>query len=133
MNEQQKLCPAGFPVPAGTEEWVLVQGPKGEKGERGDKGPSRLPAQQARAVVILVVIAFLINGAGLFWQAHQSSASHTAQQRSGQLLERKLCQTFGELAANRPPAGNPATNPARAYDQRQHDILDQLGTDLGCR
>ena len=48
------------------------------------------------------------------------------------MLERKLCQTFGELAALKPPAGNPATNPARSYDQQLHATLSQLGTDLGC-
>ena len=106
---------------------------KGEKGDKGEKGASRLPRGQARAIAYGVVLALLLNGAGLFWQAHQSSTSQAAERRSGQMLGRKLCQTFGELAANRPPAGNPATNPARAYDQRQHDILDQLGTDLGCR
>jgi hypothetical protein len=97
-----------------------------------DQQASRLPGPQARAIVVLVFIAFLINGAGLFWQAHQVSVNQAAERRSGQLLGRKLCQTFGELAANKPPPGSPLTNPSRAYDQRQHDILDQLGIDLGC-
>ena len=41
--------------------------------------------------------------------------------------------TFGKLAANKPPAGNPETNPSRAYEQRQAVILDELGADLGCK
>ena len=38
-----------------------------------------------------------------------------------------------KLAANKPPAGNPETNPSRAYEQRQAVILDELGADLGCK
>ena len=49
------------------------------------------------------------------------------------ILEQKLCTTFGKLAANKPPAGNPETNPSRAYEQRQAVILDELGADLGCK
>ena len=64
-----------------------------------------------------------------------------AAQRTEQALQRKqgertlhlLCTTFAELAANKPPPGNPETNPSRAYDDRQHVILDQLGADLGCQ
>ena len=71
---------------------------------------------------------------------HASQASiQAAQQReeaeqrqAGVILEQKLCTTFGKLAANMPPAGNPRKNPSRAYDQNQHAILDELGTDLGC-
>lgn len=54
------------------------------------------------------------------------------QQRAGELLERKLCTTFGKLAANKPPAGDPKRNPSRAYDDNNHAILAQIGPDLDC-
>ena len=54
------------------------------------------------------------------------------QREEGKIVIGKLCTTFGELAANKPPAGNPATNPSRRYDQDNHRILDNIGPDLGC-
>ena len=54
------------------------------------------------------------------------------QRAAGAVLEAKLCATLAKLAANKPPAGNPQTNPSRAYDQNNHAILDELGPDLGC-
>jgi hypothetical protein len=55
------------------------------------------------------------------------------QQRAGAVLGEKLCDTFGRLAALKPPAGDPARNPSRAFDDSLHMTLDQLGTDLGCK
>ena len=111
-------CPAGLPVPRGT---VLTR-------------------RTLRSVAILVLIGLLVTGANLLWTAHavrsfQSSqqAQNAAGRREGVLIEQKLCTTFGVLAALKPPAGNPRTNPSRAYLQGQHDALVQLGTDLGCK
>jgi hypothetical protein len=139
------LCPAGFPVPPGTKEWVVAQGPrgdkgpKGDKGDQGEKGASRLPVVQARAVVYLFVLnfaLFLVLGAALFHYVHAyqsgQARDQAAQRKAGQVIEHALCATFGELALNKPPAGNPATNPSRAYDQRQSAILGQVGPDLRC-
>ena len=55
------------------------------------------------------------------------------QQKQSRLIDQKLCTTFGKMAALKPPAGNPKLNPSRAYEQGEHAILDQLGTDLGCK
>jgi hypothetical protein len=104
-------CPAGLPVPRGT---VLTR-------------------SVLRSVAILVVLAIALAGLNLLWTAHEVRANNTMQQRQGQVVEQKLCSTLGKLAALKPPAGNPATNPARGYDQRLHATLDQLGPDLGCR
>ena len=60
---------------------------------------------------------------------HQEQA---AQQRQGAVLEAKLCTSLARLAALKPPAGNPAANPARAFDQEQQAVLAQLGPDVGC-
>jgi len=110
-------------------------GPRGAPGERG--GLSRL---QGRAIVVLFLIAVLLGVGNLFWTAHETnratSAQHAeqaAQQRAGELIEQKLCTTFGKLSAEKPPPGNPLTNPARAYDQGQHAILAQVAPDIGCR
>ena len=110
---------------------------------RHGEAPVRLKVTPARAVVALLVLT-LITGAGNLWaswtEVHASQAAIQAayvreqksQQRAGVILGEKLCTTFGKLAANKPPAGNPRTNPSRAYDQDEHAILDELGTDLGC-
>lgn len=104
-------CPAGLPVPRGT---VLTR-------------------RTLRSVAILVIIGFLVTSANLLFTAHEVAASHAAQQRQGQVIEQKLCTTFGKLAALMPPAGNPRVNPSRAYLQDEHATLVQLGADLGCK
>jgi hypothetical protein len=97
-----------------------------------------------RAVAALLVLT-LIAGGGNLWaswaEVHASQAAIQAsyvreqksQQQAGAVLGRKLCATFGALAALKPPAGDPKTNPSRAYLQAEHDTLVQLGTDLGCK
>jgi type II secretory pathway pseudopilin PulG len=103
-----------------------------------------------RSVISLVVVAFVLLGANFLFTAHYVNSTRAAllhqeqqyeagqrqeqaqQRAAGALVIAKLCTTFGELAANKPPAGNPNTNPSRAYDQRNHEILDGVGPDIGC-
>ena len=110
---------------------------RGDKGDQGERGPAgargpRLPPGVARSVVVLFVFALLLSGVNLLWTSHVVSSQQAAAQHAGQLVERKLCTTFGSLAALRPPPGNPSANPSRAYLQAEHATLVQLGTDLGC-
>ena len=116
---------------------VGPQGAKGEQGAQGERGLSRL---QGRAIVVLFLIGALGGTVNLFWtartvHAYQAAQSQeqAAQQRQGALVEQRLCTTLGRLAANKPPAGNAASNPSRAWEQQQHTILAQLGGDVGCR
>lgn len=137
------LCPAGFPVPPGTKEWVVQKGDpgaKGDKGDRGERGQQGLPSAMRRAIVYLFVVALAMSGANLLWTSHEVNVGHAAQVRDqavqrkeGEVIERKLCTSFGSIAALKPPPGNPLTNPSRAYDQNLHSRLDGLGSDLGCR
>ena len=85
-----------------------------------------------RAIVVLFCLNFALTAVGYFWLSDQAGASRAAQQHGGQVLEEKLCGTFGKLAALKPPAGNPETNPSRAYLQGEHMALDEIGADLGC-
>ena len=130
------------------EKRLAVQGPRGPKGEKGAAG---LSGSVRRSLVILFAIAVLLGGLGLFWAARDQDANAASQrreqasqlaaqrreeaeqQRASALLNARLCLTFQKLTALKPPAGNPAANPARAYLQAQHDTLAQLGTDLGCK
>jgi hypothetical protein len=120
------------------------QGRQGNQGNRGEQGTTGLSVDVRRALVFLFALSVILAGANLLWTAHEVHASQAAiqasqrreqamQQQAGAILGQKLCTTFGKLAANKPPAGNPRTNPSRAYDQNQHAILDELGTDLGCK
>jgi hypothetical protein len=111
-------CPAGLPVPCGT---VLTR-------------------TTLRSVAALVLLALLVTGANLLWTARQENvfqsaqqAQNAARQHQGAVIEEKLCQTLARLAALKPPAGNPRTNPSRAYLQAEHDTLAQLGADIGCK
>ena len=135
-QESQLLCPAGFPVPPGTEEWVVLKGPRGEAGPKGDKGepgPRGLTGRTARAIVALFLVGFLVAAANLLFTVHYVHVQQAAQQQAGRVVERSICKTLDSLAALRPPAGNPAANPSRAYDDELHATLDGLGPDLGCR
>ncbi len=86
-----------------------------------------------RALIVLVALTLIV-GAGNLWASwNEVHASQAAQQRQGQAVEAKLCSTFSKLAALKPPAGSPAHNPSRAFEQSLHATLDDLGVDLGCR
>ena len=111
-------CPAGLPVPRGT---VLTR-------------------SVLRSAAVLIILTLLVTGLNLWWTARQENAFQASQrqeqqarQRAGETVEAKLCSTFGKLAALKPPPGDPARNPSRAFLQSEHDTLVQLGADLGCR
>jgi hypothetical protein len=126
----------------------LARGAKGEPGERGERGLSRV---QGRAVVFLFALCVAGIVVSLLWTAHevnsnaaaqrsqqaaqqrQAAAEQAAQQRSAAAVGAKLCTMGAKLAALKPPAGNPLTNPSRAYLQQQAAVLAGLGPDLGCK
>ena len=88
---------------------------------------------------VLLVLVFLVGGGNLLasWQQVQSFKDQLRQQ---QLAQQKaaakeigeLCATFGKVAELKPPAGNPQTNPSRAFDQEEHADLAGVVPDLGC-
>jgi hypothetical protein len=88
----------------------------------------------------LVALTLIIGGGNLLasWdEVHAYQASQhreeVAQHQQDVTVEGKLCSTFGKLAALKPPAGSPAGNPSRAFEQSLHSTLVELGVDLGCR
>lgn len=101
--------------------------------------------------IALVALVTAISGSSLLWSARQqqgyeASLHHqhvlavrarareqAVQDHAGEVIEQKLCQTFGRLAALKPPPGNPGTNPSRAFEQAQHAILVGVGPDIGCK
>ena len=120
------------------------RGAQGNQGNRGERGAAGLSRSVRRALVYLFALSVALGGFSLFWTAHEVHASQAAiqaaqhreqgmQQQAGVILERALCTTFGRLAALKPPAGQAARNPSRAYEQSLHVTLDQLGADLGCK
>lgn len=116
---------------------ALAKGDRGERGEQGEQGKRGLPGALARAVVYLFVVntALIVLAYVLVSNAvHRAeAATQAAQQRQGQMIEVKLCTTLTGLARLQPPPGDPVTNPSRAFDQKLHATLSQLGPDLGCR
>jgi hypothetical protein len=88
-------------------------------------------------IVIAVIAALVLNAvftlAIVAVMQRQFDNQQATAKKTGLLVEQRICSTLAALAGNKPPAGNPATNPSRAYDQRNHEILDGLAPDLGCR
>ena len=108
------------------------QGAQGDQGEQGRRGEPLSPALR-RSLVYLFALAVVLAALALVAVFHEQAASQAAQQRQGELVERKLCTTLDRLTRLQPPPGNPAANPSRAFDQKLHATLGQLGPDLGCR
>ncbi len=87
----------------------------------------------------LLLLTLIVGGGNLLATYLDVHAAQRAQAReqaaarhAGEIVERKLCETFATLARRRPPPGNPRTNPSRAYLQGQYATLNQIGPDLGC-
>jgi hypothetical protein len=112
-------------VDLGRPHRLLSHGRRG--GRRGHAG-GLVTTRQLRAAAVLAAICIAVSGACLLFTVRTVHA----QQRQGRQAELKICTTLARIAALRPPAGNPALNPSRAYDQRLHMTLEQLGPDLGC-
>ena len=64
--------------------------------------------------------------------AIEIGSPRAASQRAGAKIEAELCRTFESLYADKPPAGNPKTNPSRAYLQELHARLGEVPPDLKC-
>jgi len=59
------------------------------------------------------------------------AAGVAQQHRQAATEERKLCVSFGKLAALKPPAaGDPAREPAKVFLQGLHVRLDEIGADV---
>ena len=121
------------------ERLVAFQGPRGaqgNQGNQGERGATGLSVPVRRALVVLFVLSVALAAANLFWTAHEAMASQAAvqaaqvreqaaQQHADAVLSRKLCATFGKLAALDPP-------PGQAYEQSLRAVLGELGPDLRC-
>ena len=111
-----------------------VQGERGAQGNQGNRGAhGELSHPVRNAVVFLTLLSIALSAAGLLFTAHYVNVTRAAQQRQGAAFEHKICTTLAKLAREKPPAGDPATNPSRAYLQDQHATLAELGPDLGCK
>ena len=91
----------------------------------------------ASALVALTLIVGAGNLLASWDEVHAYKASQAREQaeqhQASVAVEKKLCDTFGELAALQPPAGSATQNPSRAFEQNLHSRLVDLGVDLGCR
>ena len=109
-----------------------ARGERGEPGQRGEPGARGLTRAQGWAIIFLFSVAVLLGGGALFWTSHETDVAQAAQQRQSAETERKLCRTLGMAAALRPPAGDPAANPSRAFEQGEHRVWVQAIADIGC-
>ena len=86
------------------------------------------------SVVMPLVLALVLvmGGANLLATYLYVRSFNNTQKKQGMLVEERLCKTFGDLAALKPPPGDPKTNPSRAYDQGVHTVLSGVGPDIDC-
>lgn len=90
--------------------------------------------------VALLALVLIMGGGSLLAsylqnQNYQAGQEHTqvVQRAQGVLIERKLCLDLGTMAGIRAPAGPPAANPSRAYEQAESRAWNGLYAGLGCR
>jgi hypothetical protein len=100
-----------------------------------------------RATAVLLVLVFAVGGGNLWasWnETHavtaqlnafkqQLHAQEVTEQKQGAKEVAELCATFGKVALLKPPAGDPKTNPSRAFDQNMHADLAGVVPDLRCK
>ena len=100
---------------------------------------AKLLGKTVRVPAVLLVLV-LIMGAGALLASYLQNQSFQAGQRAdqarskrqGEVIERKLCSDFSTMARIPPPAGPPATNPSRAFDQAEHRAWSGLVVIAGC-
>jgi hypothetical protein len=99
----------------------------------------------------LLVLVLLVGGGNL-WATHDQVAASAAQQKQNQdrqaalaqqeqaaqrkaglLIEEAICTDMGTMAKIPPPAGNPAANPSRSYEDAEHRAWAGLYSGLGCK
>jgi hypothetical protein len=101
-----------------------------------DRTPEQKQFSASFFGALAVVSGFLIIALALlgsyFVTQSDIAANMRAQQAAAAMSEQHLCTTLNALKALQPPPGNPKTNPSRAFDVEQHDVLAQLAADLGC-
>jgi hypothetical protein len=118
------------------------QGQRGEQGRPGAEGRAGTPgiSQGSKRAIIALLVLVLVVGAGNLWASWDEVHSFKQQLHAQQVTEQKtaareigeLCATFGKVALLKPPAGNPKTNPSRAFDQSVHADLAEVNPDLKC-
>lgn len=84
----------------------------------------------AVALLAAVLVMGVANLAATYLEVHQANS---ARDRAAAVTEHKICTTLDALAQDKPPAGNPATNPSRGYLQDLHAQFIALAVDLGCQ
>ena len=99
--------------------------------ERSDS--AKLTKGARRAIIILLFLVLIMGFAALLSSYLEWYSYKNSQQTQGQILEQKLCTTLDRLASLKPPAGSPANNPSRQYEQDLAKLLAQLKPDVGCK
>ena len=112
----------------------LPVGPPGPAGPRGLRGLSNAATY---AIVSIFIAAFVVAAGGLWVGIHgEQQATRSGQKAAAALAainhHDALCTALMQLSADKPPAGNPETNPSRAYLQSQYETFNQLLANFGC-
>lgn len=105
--------------------------------------PIQISRGMARVVVVILVLVLVMGAAALissYWEnqhyekqlSAQIASQQSSQDANRKLILDKLCSTLTGLAEIKAPAGDPATNPSRAFEQAQQKKLAELSSDLGC-
>jgi hypothetical protein len=80
-------------------------------------------------LLIVLTASFIVTRIG----QEQFDRVQQAQEKQGQTVEQRLCDTLEGLRSLQPPSGDPGSNPSRAYLQEEHAKLSELSVDVGCK
>lgn len=106
----------------------LPRGPKGDKGDEGVMPRSARRSLFARDVVIIVLLLLNFLFTASYVNRQQEENAKAAAKEIG-----ALCADVGTMAKIPPPAGDPKTNPSRAYEQAENRTWQGLFTSIRCR
>lgn len=97
-----------------------------------NSGTSVLSRREKLFATVVLTLVLVMGAACLLSQYIQQARYEQGQRVQDTVIQDKLCRTLKPLAALKAPAGKPADNSARLYEQQLASTLVGISKDIGC-